>query len=105
MCFLDIRSNSTAIAGMCDSLHDACIYIGVLHTILLMHSHRGYEEVQMLLGSEPVQTWQPCRTLLHTVNATFSDEGRYTCRVRNSNGTLHEEPLGNMTVIGKLCDH
>ena len=58
--------------------------------------------VQLLHGETIVHPWQSCSTVLHTVhNVSYSDEGKYTCRVQDATNHICDRPLGNLSVISK----
>ena len=54
----------------------------------------------MLYNDEVIRT-APCELLLHTVNASYNDQGLYACRAQSGSESPVVEKIGNMTVIGK----
>ena len=70
--------------------------------LLSLTTFRAYVMVQILHNDSVIHPWQSCSTVLHTVhNVSYSDEGRYTCRVQDASYHICDRPLGNLSVISK----
>ena len=58
--------------------------------------------VQILHNDTVVHPWQTCSTILHTVHTvSISDEGMYTCRVKDATSYICDRLLGNLSTISK----